>query len=75
MARPKFETTRISATIPLHHEQALERLAERERVSVAHVVRRAIERAITEAEGGLLANLGPASPAAHANGRKRQDAA
>lgn len=75
MAKSKAETTRVCATIPLHHGEALERLADRERVSVAHVVRRAIERAIAEVEGGLLANLGPASPVAHANGRKRRDAA
>lgn len=61
MARRPADTTRITATIPRHHGEALERLAAREHVPVAYIVRRAIERAITDAEGGLLAGLG--SPA------------
>jgi hypothetical protein len=60
MTRRPADTVRISATIPLHHEEALRRLADRDRVSVAHVVRRAVEHAIAEAEGGLLTNLKPA---------------
>jgi predicted DNA-binding protein len=62
MSRQRVDTTRVSATIPKPHEEALERLADREGVSVAHVVRRAIERMISEAEGGLFSNLNTPAP-------------
>lgn len=57
MTRRQADTVRISATIPLHHEEALKRLADRDRISVAHVVRRAVEHAIAEVERGLLTHL------------------
>jgi hypothetical protein len=56
--------TRVSVSIPVTHHAALERMAERDRVSVSHVAAMAIERAVTEAEGGLLLQLQSAAPPA-----------
>jgi len=57
--RVRVATTRISASIPVTHAEALQRMADRDRVSVSHVVAMAIERAIERAEGGLLLDLQP----------------
>jgi len=61
MPRKRVETTRISVVIPVEHAEALQRLAERDRVSVSHVAAMAIERAVVDAEGGLLLGSRPAS--------------
>lgn len=60
--RVRVATTRISASIPASHAEALQRMADRDRVSVSHVVAMAIERAIERAEGGLLLDLHPQQP-------------
>ncbi len=76
--RVRVETTRISASIPATHAEALQRMADRDRVSVSHVVAIAIERAIEAAEGGLLMGLQPSQPheSATSSSRKtRRDAA
>jgi len=54
MPRRGVETTRVSASIPVAHAAALQRMADQDRVSVSHVVAMAIERAVEAAEGGLL---------------------
>lgn len=43
---------RVTATISKGQQQALERLARKHDVSVAWLIRRAIDRLIEEAEGG-----------------------
>jgi hypothetical protein len=43
---------RVTATISKAQQQALEQLARRHDVSVAWLIRRAIDRLIEEAEGG-----------------------
>jgi len=74
--RVRVATTRISASIPVTHAEALQRMADRDRVSVSHVVAMAIERAIEQAEGGLLLDLPAQRPASPPAPRKaRSDAA
>ena len=54
MPRKRVEMTRVSASIPAAHAEALQRMADQDRVSVSHVIAIAIERAVEVAEGGLL---------------------
>ena len=54
MPRRRVETRRVSASIPAMHAEALQRIADRDRVSVSHVIAMAIEHAVEAAEGGLL---------------------
>ena len=54
MPRKRVETARVSASIPAAHAEALQRMADHDRVSVSHVIAIAIERAVEAAEGGLL---------------------
>lgn len=76
MARRKVETTRISVVVPVAHARALERMAERDRVSVSHVAAMAIERSVVEAEGGLLLAMPMVeSPAPTPIRKTRRDAA
>jgi hypothetical protein len=76
MARRRVETTRVSASIPAMHAEALQRMADRDRVSVSHVIAIAIERAVEAAEGGLLLETRSDRPHTAASSRKaRHDAA
>ena len=57
MPRRRVKTTRVSASIRTAHAEALQRMADRDRVSVSHVIAMAIERAVDAAEGGLLMEM------------------
>ena len=76
MPRKRAQTTRVSVVIPVEHAEALQRLAERDRVSVSHVAAMAIERAVVDTEGALLigsyaASLDAAVPQARARRQRR----
>jgi len=57
MGKDGHDAVRVTTTLTKRQHDRLERIAEKNRVKVAWVVRRAVERLLEQAEGGPLLPL------------------